>query len=116
MNKKVLIGVGVIAAAGLAYYLWKKNEDASTEGKEEKANAIGRGLNIVRKKTFLPNSIITCRRCWVSSTDCSTTPCTETCKWIDDNGANTVTYNRPCTKTQANMKGITVSTVGTVGA
>jgi len=42
MNKKVLIGVGVLAAAGLAYYLWKKNKDASTEGKEEKANAIGR--------------------------------------------------------------------------
>jgi len=42
MNKKVLIGVGVLAAAGLAYYLWKKNKDASTEGKEEKANAFGR--------------------------------------------------------------------------
>ena len=48
-KKKILIGVGVLAAVGLAYYLWKKDkaEDKSekTGGEkkpEEKANALGR--------------------------------------------------------------------------
>ena len=47
MNKKILIGAGILAAAGLTYYLWKKNKDASetkTGGEkkpEKKVNAIG---------------------------------------------------------------------------
>lgn len=45
-NKKILIGLGVLAAAGLAYYLWKKDksEDATETktGGEKKASAIGR--------------------------------------------------------------------------
>jgi LPXTG-motif cell wall-anchored protein len=27
MNKKVLIGLGVLAVAGIGYYMWKKNKD-----------------------------------------------------------------------------------------
>lgn len=37
MNKKLLIGLGVVAAAGLGYYLWKRNKDSkSTEIPAEK--------------------------------------------------------------------------------
>jgi len=49
MNKKILIGAGILAAAGLTYYLWKKNKASETETKtggetkpEVKVNALGR--------------------------------------------------------------------------
>lgn len=46
MNKKVLIGLGVLAVAGVAFYMWKKkkgSESSESETKsEEKANAFGR--------------------------------------------------------------------------
>lgn len=38
MNKKVLIGVGVLAVAGVAFYLWKKNQEVP----ENKSNAGGK--------------------------------------------------------------------------
>lgn len=31
MNKKLLIGLGVVAAAGVGYYLWKRKKDSETE-------------------------------------------------------------------------------------
>jgi hypothetical protein len=37
MNKKLLIGLGVVAAAGVGYYLWKRNKDSkNTEIPAEK--------------------------------------------------------------------------------
>jgi len=46
-QKRILIGVGVLAAAGLVYYLWKKNE--SKEPEEKKASATGLGAIGVSK-------------------------------------------------------------------
>jgi len=40
-NKKLYIGLGLLAAAGLGIYLYRKNKAESTET-ETKANAIGR--------------------------------------------------------------------------
>lgn len=40
-NKKLYIGLGVLAVAGIGFYLWKKKQGESSET-EEKANAIGR--------------------------------------------------------------------------
>jgi len=68
MNKKILIGVGVLAAAGLAYYLWKKNEASENEtktGGEKKANAIGRnlGVNVAKPSPIILNTTYTVRDC-----------------------------------------------------
>ena len=30
MTKKILIGAGILAGAGLVYYLWKKNKEEKT--------------------------------------------------------------------------------------
>jgi hypothetical protein len=51
MNKKVLIGLGVLAVAGVAFYMWKKKQGESSEtetavASEEKANAIGRNSTL----------------------------------------------------------------------
>lgn len=35
MNKKVLIGLGVLGVAGIAYYMWKKKQDESSTSKNE---------------------------------------------------------------------------------
>jgi hypothetical protein len=41
MNKKtILIGLGVLAVAGIGYYMWKKKSE-TTSGAEEKSNAKG---------------------------------------------------------------------------
>jgi hypothetical protein len=39
MNKKVLIGLGVLAVAGVGLYMWKRRKDG--ESTESKSNAIG---------------------------------------------------------------------------
>lgn len=39
MKKNLLIGVGVLAAVGIGYYLWKKSKDEST------SNAAGEVCN-----------------------------------------------------------------------
>lgn len=54
---------------------------------------------------------VNCRRCWVNSIEDGK----DYCRWYDNDGRNTVTYNRPCTRAQAGMKGIDVATGGTVG-
>ncbi len=56
MNKKLLIGLGVVAAAGVGYYLWKRKKDSETE---TKSNAKG-GANITCPKGTYPcNSWLT---------------------------------------------------------
>jgi hypothetical protein len=41
MNKKtILISLGVLAVAGIGYYMWKKKSE-TTSGEEEKSNARG---------------------------------------------------------------------------
>jgi uncharacterized protein (UPF0333 family) len=50
MNKKLLIGAGVLAVAGVAYYMWKKNKDSETST-ETKANAVGT-IGNVEKMAF----------------------------------------------------------------
>lgn len=44
MNKKILIGAGVLAVAGIAYYMWKNKKESSEKLSinEEKASAIGK--------------------------------------------------------------------------
>jgi hypothetical protein len=34
-NRKLYIGLGVLAVAGIGYYMWKKNNEISTEEKSE---------------------------------------------------------------------------------
>jgi hypothetical protein len=41
MNKKtILIGLGVLAVAGIGYYMWKKKNE-TTSGADESSNATG---------------------------------------------------------------------------
>jgi hypothetical protein len=45
MNKKtMLIGLGVLAVAGIGYYMWKKKNEttsAAANGEDESSNAVG---------------------------------------------------------------------------
>jgi len=46
-NKNLYIGLGILAVAGIGFYMWKKKQGESSETEtagatEEKANAIGR--------------------------------------------------------------------------
>jgi hypothetical protein len=50
-NKNLYIGLGVLAVAGIGFYMWKKKQGESSEketavASEEKANAIGRNSTL----------------------------------------------------------------------
>lgn len=72
MNKKVLIGLGVLAVAGVGYYLYKRKqglptpkEEAGNSGgnpSEEKASAIGVGGS---RNLIVSNEPLERRRRWV---------------------------------------------------
>jgi hypothetical protein len=42
MNKNLMIGLGVLAVAGIAYYMYKKPKATTTTGEEPKAGATGK--------------------------------------------------------------------------
>lgn len=52
MNKKLLIGLGVLAVAGIGVYMWKRRKDEET-----KSNAIGR-RNLISGKGNLGGGIV----------------------------------------------------------
>ena len=134
MNKNLMIGLGVLAVAGIGLYMWKRRKDEdslkdkkSPEGKEksssEETKSNARGRFYFNKGTYIPKSkedialrdgkIATVilppsgsnqpqpTNLWISSSEGGQDKCT----WYDSNGNATVVYNRPCTITQANMKG-----------
>jgi hypothetical protein len=55
MNKNLMIGLGVLAVAGIAYYMYKKPK-ATTTTTETKANAIGKRKATVRNP--IPSDLI----------------------------------------------------------
>lgn len=85
----LLIGVGLLAVAGIAF--------ACTRKKDEKSNATGKTPKKCGCQTN-PNTGGSTNK-WVSSQEGGNS----FCRWYDGNGNNTVTYNKPCTKAQANM-------------
>ena len=72
MNKKtMLIGLGVLAVAGIGYYMWKKKSETSADG-EEKSNARGARGNKGLKKcdcTYLGKGPKMCSKS-VACNDC----------------------------------------------
>ena len=52
MNKKILIGAGVLAVAGIGLYMWKKSKDESSSEGEDKSNALGRVASLTKDRSF----------------------------------------------------------------
>ena len=52
MNKNLMIGLGVLAVAGIGLYMWKRRKDGESSSSDEaKSNAVGvRGVNVVNPR------------------------------------------------------------------
>jgi hypothetical protein len=144
MKNKALLGLGALALVGVVVYFNRKNKNEKTssfrgrvsssscssdnECKSPEVCYEGRCTILKQHPPILSYSNIkgrfvntgvgvyntsqrvNCRRCWVNSIEDGK----DYCRWYDNEGRNTITYNRPCTRAQAGMKGIDVATGGTV--
>jgi len=104
MNKNLMIGLGVLAVAGIAYYMYKKpkaTSNVSTKSGETSSNARGFAASMGKVPSRIKGGGTSQagKGYWVSSIEDGN----DYCRWYDDNGVNTVTYNLPCTAAQANM-------------
>ena len=43
MNKNLMIGLGVLAVAGIGLYMWKKSKDESSSSDETKSGVVDSG-------------------------------------------------------------------------
>jgi hypothetical protein len=106
LEKKHYIIIGVVVALIAIWYFFLRKKKA-----ESSYRTFGASPKAVRGGSS-PANKITCRRCWVTTEDCSgapAKPCTYTCNWYDDNGAITRTFNSQCTARQAGMAGSTTA-------
>ena len=104
-NAGLIIMVVSIIIVVWYFFLRKKTvvAPAVTPSGESSFSLFGFGKAVKRSETN-PLNKPTCRRCWITETDPDGTT---HCRWYDDNGANTVTYDRACSSAQARMKGST---------
>ena len=94
----------MVVAIIVVWYFFLRKKKAP-----ESSFRLGLGLPRAIRGGTSPVNVISCRRCWVTTKDCSVTPCKETCNWYDDNGAITRTFNSACSERQSTMAGSTTA-------